>query len=99
MILGRLGVTAMRETIAMTLFVGGFLWALFCIVMSFRRAQYETTRPWAGLQQRARTRKDGTSYVQTYYSKGPAATKATLDKTYSRLSLIGTGAILLSFFI
>lgn len=89
----------MRETLALMMFYGGIIWAVFCIMMSFRRANYETTRPWAGLQQRARTKKDGTSYVQTYYSKGPAATKATLDKTYSRLSLIGTGAIILSLFL
>jgi len=68
----------MRDAIACLLFFGGVLGMAVCLFLMVRGATYETTRPWAGFQQRARTRKDGSAYVQTYYSKGPAATKATL---------------------
>lgn len=67
-----------KEVLSCVLAFGGMLGMVVCIVLMLRGATYETTRPWAGLQQRARTRKDGSVYVQTYYSKGPAATKATM---------------------
>jgi len=87
------------EHLSAVLFSAGGLWAIFCLTMSLRKATYETTRPWSGLRQRARKRKDGTDYVQSYWSKGPGATKATLDRRWSRLSLIGTAAVLISLFI
>lgn len=68
-----------KEALACVLAFGGLVGMITCIVYMVRGASYETTRPWAGLQQRARTRKDGSAYVQTYYSKGPAVTKATLS--------------------
>jgi len=88
-----------RETLAVMLFAGGLVWVAVCLVMSLRLATYETTRPWAGFQQRTRRTKDGRRKVETYWSKGPASTKATLDVRYARLSAIGTIAMLASFFL
>lgn len=70
----------MSDALSIVLSLGGLLGMAACIVLMFSRAEYSHTRPWAGLQKRARTRKDGSTYVQTYYSKGPAQTKATLPK-------------------
>jgi hypothetical protein len=73
----------MGETLSVILCVVGFVGMLGNIIRMFSTMTYETTRPWAGLQKRARTKKDGSTYVQTYYSKGPAATKAKLKGHWS----------------
>lgn len=68
----------MRETIGTGLFLIGLGGIIVCFVLSFTGATYSQSRPWAGFQERARTRKDGTTYRQSYWSKGPPATKAKL---------------------
>ncbi|MBM7407075.1 MULTISPECIES: hypothetical protein [Sphingomonas] len=88
-----------RESLAVALLLGGFVWVGACVVMSIRGATYETRRPWADFQQRARKKRDGTPYVQTYWSKGPGVTKATLDKRFTRLSLIGTAAMIVAMLL
>jgi hypothetical protein len=63
------------------------------------RAEREVTRPWAGLQQRARTRRDGSVYIQTYYSKGPAAQKARIPRWAEIAIGICTLLLIGSFFV
>ncbi|HEX7871965.1 MAG TPA: hypothetical protein VF475_03580 [Sphingobium sp.] len=61
--------------------------AIFFIVAGMICVETHETRPWAGLQKRARTRKDGSTYVQTYYSKGPKVVKGKIP----RWANVGTG--------
>lgn len=75
--------SVVRDLVAPVLFVVGLIGMIANVVRMFMTAKYETTRPWAGLQTRARTRKDGSVCVQTYYSKGPAATKMKMKEHWS----------------
>ena len=73
----------MHAAVGMVLFFGGLVGTVVNMIYLFSTATYVTTRPWAGLRSRARRREDGSTYVQTYHSKGPTATKARMKTHWS----------------
>jgi hypothetical protein len=78
-----------HDGVSMVLFFGGLAGMLANLIRMFSGVTYETTRPWEGLHSRTRTRKDGSTYVQTYYSEGPAVSKAKMKAHWTFWLFLG----------